>query len=345
MDIYRLLKTFGCIRSPRIKLLGLWGLHVTRRRYIGIFLDPVLSCNLRCRMCYFSDPERRKELHGSLTETEMQQIASALFHRALKLQIGCGAEPTLYRSLPWLVRLGKEYGIPYVSLTTNGQLLDIKSLHALAEAGLDELTLSLHGITQKTYEQLMQGARFDKFLSLLRTVKDIHMDFPQLKIRINYTLNADNVQELARFDEVFSEIPVNILQLRPIQKIGNTDYRNFSMQPLLDAYDDILLPLVEKCKQRGIVCLIPTRKNLLALTEQSGMKIKSPREQALENLTYCNITPGHIWQKDFHTAADTFESYTRRQHRASHILRLALGRHEPEQPVYERTQKLNYSIT
>ena len=91
MDFYRLLKLFGKLKSPKARLLGLYVMHTARRRYIGIYLDPVLSCNFRCKMCYFSDEEKRKEMHGILSEQDMETIAKALFHRALKLQIGCGA--------------------------------------------------------------------------------------------------------------------------------------------------------------------------------------------------------------------------------------------------------------
>ena len=75
MNVYRLLRTFGRIKSPRLKLLALWALHVMGRRYVGVFLDPVLACNLRCRMCYFSDDERRKELHGRFSKEQLQQVA------------------------------------------------------------------------------------------------------------------------------------------------------------------------------------------------------------------------------------------------------------------------------
>ena len=345
MNVYRLLRTFGRIRSSRLKLFGLWLLHVTGRRYVGVFLDPVLSCNLRCRMCYFSDEERRKELHGRFSKEELQQVAAALFPRALKLQIGCGAEPTLFGELPWLVSEGKKYGVPYVSITTNGQLLTTETLYALAESGLDELTISLHGLTAETYENLMQGASFGKFQELLGAIRNVRKDFPGMKVRVNYTLNADNVAELSQFDEVFTAYtPLDVLQLRPIQRIGNSSYNNFSMQPLLERYDDTLLPLAEKCKQRGIVCLMPTRENILALTEESTEK-KSMRQRMLEELTYCNITPGHVWQADFNPVTETFDSYSRRHHRGRSILKLALGWQKPESVEEGRTKKLNYTVS
>ena len=107
MNIYKLLKIAGLnsIPSP-LKLFGLWTMLVSRRRIIGIFLDPVLACNIRCKMCYFSDPEKRKEMKGIINSEQIDLMAEKLFPKALKLQLGCGAEPTLYTDLPGIIRKG-----------------------------------------------------------------------------------------------------------------------------------------------------------------------------------------------------------------------------------------------
>lgn len=98
-NIYNLFRIASRIRSQRLKLLGIYFLHMTRQRYLGVFIDPILACNFRCRMCYFSDGEKRKTLKGSLAFQDIEAISKSLYHRALKLQIGCGAEPTLYKDL------------------------------------------------------------------------------------------------------------------------------------------------------------------------------------------------------------------------------------------------------
>lgn len=179
-------------------MLGLWVFHVLGKRYIGIFLDPVLSCNLRCRMCYFSDEEKRKSLKGSFRYEEMEVIARKLFHRALKLQVGCGAEPTLHKDFVKVIALGKKYQVPYISLTTNGNLLTRELLFEAVESGLDELTLSAHGFTRETYERLMTNADFERFTELLANVAEVKKRYPQFKLRINYTINNDNFVETAR---------------------------------------------------------------------------------------------------------------------------------------------------
>ena len=58
-----------------------------------------MACNLRCKMCYFTDEDYVKTLKGQIKDEDLNLIAESIFGRALKLQIGCGTEPTLYKNL------------------------------------------------------------------------------------------------------------------------------------------------------------------------------------------------------------------------------------------------------
>ena len=46
MNIYSLIKLNNLIKSPVIKGLGIWALHILNKRYQVLFFDPVLGCNL-----------------------------------------------------------------------------------------------------------------------------------------------------------------------------------------------------------------------------------------------------------------------------------------------------------
>lgn len=323
----------------RVKLLGLYGLHLLGKRYLGVYLDPVLSCNLRCRMCYFSDEERRKELHGKLEIREIEKIAKGLFHRALKLQIGCGAEPTMYKELLRIVQLGYLYKVPYISLTTNGNLLNESNLMELVEVGLNELTVSLHGIHQRTYETLMEKASFLKFKKLLQAITAVKAKYPYFKVRINYTMNAENTYELADFWSLFESVPIDILQLRPIQKIGNSRYTNFDLAPIKKLYEDVLLPLVTECQKRGVICIHPEKSHLMALE-----KIKASKDKIVQDLIYCYVSPHTCWENDYDFHHDTYESYAHRVHLGKKILYALFWGKSKQESSEEKTRKMNYKI-
>lgn len=340
MNIYTLFGLFRKLRSPRVKLLGLYLLHVTGKRYLGVFFDPVLACNFRCKMCYFSDEEKRKSMHGSLTLEEIRQAANALFHRTLKLQIGCGAEPTLYKELEQIVRIGKEYGIPYISLTTNGNLLTGEKLATLVKTGLDEITISTHGIKKETYENLMTNGKFELFIRLLDNLKQVKQEYPAFKVRINYTMNADNIEELKDFWSLFNEVPFDVLQLRPIQEIGKSEYSNFDLNKISESFETVITPLIESCKSKKVICLTPDKSNLIALKEQTPDKNK-----IIEDLTYCYFSPNGCLNDHFDYKTESFETYSKRTKRGRYILKNLFGRlNGTIDPDKEVTRRMNYSI-
>lgn len=330
--VYSLLKINRHLKSQRIKLLGIYFLYKFKKRYIGIFLDPVLSCNLRCKMCYFSDEEKRKTLKGRFTINELYTIADAFFHRALKVQIGCGAEPSLFKQNKELILLAKEKKVPYVSMTTNGVLFTENELWGFVEAGLDEITLSLHGVKKETYEYLMQGASYEKFLQVLRVLTDIKKKFPQFKIRVNYTINKDNLEELNGFFNAFNAYHFDIIQLRPIQKMGNTEYDNFSWDDIYNKYDNTIAKVRSYCAKRNIMCIAP----------QKGDLIKEANENnSIAEYTYCNISPNAIWQSDFDINKDTYDTYAKRNNFGRMYLKNIFQKRE------KNTDKrsLNYDIS
>lgn len=349
MNIYRLIRFYQRIQSPRVKLLGILALHLTHRRYLNMAFDPALGCNLQCRMCYFSDPEQRKSLHGTFSDDDIQAIARSLFHRVLKLQIGCGAEPTIYKRLPQLVATARQHGVPHISLTTNGQLLHAEQLRTLAENGLNEIILSTHGMTPAVYEDLMQGARFERFRQLIADIANLKAtDFPHLQLRINYTMNADNIDDLQQLPEVFADCKPDTIQLRPIQNIGDTSYCNFSTDELLAKYDSHIAPLVDYCQQNGITCLYPQRENLQAIDTNDP---KAQHENsAIDMLPYFQLSPFDGWKDKINPYEETFEDYSRRTHRVRFILRhLVNPRHPANDSDDSRrtdvTKALNYNVT
>ena len=82
MQIYKQLQRFIHLGGARTKLAALWVLHILRRRYIGVFIDPALGCNYRCQMCYYSNEEVRRTRIGRMTETQITNTAKALFKKA-----------------------------------------------------------------------------------------------------------------------------------------------------------------------------------------------------------------------------------------------------------------------
>ena len=342
MNIYSLLSIYTKIKSTRIKALGLLTMHLLHRRYTCLFFDPVLACNLRCRMCYFSDSEKRKDLHGHFTSEDIHAIAPSVFPHLRKLQIGCGAEPTLHKHLEEIIQLGKKHHVPYISLTTNGNLLDYGKLSVLIEAGLNEITLSVHGMTQEIYEYLMPGASFAHIKQLIADLKRIKEKNPSFKIRINYTINEKNVNDLTKFETFFEGLKIDILQLRPIQKIGESAYSNFSMEKVLSQYDSIITPLVNLCSQQGIRCLYPSKQNIQDLHLGVSESETESSNVVIDMLPHFYIAPWQNWKEEYNPYQEDFYKYCRRNKRVQLLLREIF--HPSRAKKEDVTKSMNYHI-
>ena len=102
----------------------------------------------------------------------------------------------------------------------------------MAEAGLDEITLSTHGIRKETYEHLMTNGKYDLFLQLLDNLKEVKKQYPDFRIRINYTMNEDNTEELKDFWKVFGDIPLNLslIHISEPTRLGMISYAVFCLK-------------------------------------------------------------------------------------------------------------------
>lgn len=311
INIYSLLKINRFIKNPTLKKLAIWILHVSGRRYLAVFLDPVLACNLRCRMCYFSNEEKRKTMKGLFTEEDLPRIAEVIFPRALKLQIGCGAEPSLFKHNAEIVRLGRQYGVPYISYTTNANLLTPEEIDKLLAAGLNEFTISLHGVKKHTYEDLMQGAFYDRFMSALNDISAAKNRFPDFKLRINFTVNEQNIEELSGFFDAFGDMKIDILQVRPVQNMDG-EIKTIENQTAFNAlFEKVTLYLKNECTKRGITYIAP-------LHLDKNPKIN--KNSGIIEATYWYISPrtfgsGVDWRNE------TFQQYCKRTHYATYLFK------------------------
>lgn len=341
MNIYKLLKRYTNIRGGNAKLLILLGLHALHRRHIGVYIDPILGCNYHCQMCHYSNDTMRQARHGRMTEKQIERVAMALFSRTLKLQIGCGAEPSIDMSgTMQLVRLGKQYKVPYISVTSNGVLLTYNKLQELVEAGLSELTISLHGIHRETYTRLMgYTSNYDAFLTLLQNIKRIKAQYPKFVVRINYTMNADNVDELSDYDTLFADIPIDVLQLRPIRELDGSLYRNFDLTHVSECIETVVRPLAERCRLKGTTVLFPERINIERFEKKETTDYK---ERILSNFVYINVSAQSYATHDIHFDTEDYAAYSRRVHIGRQILK-ALFSHTKEQDT-ALANPLNYDI-
>jgi molybdenum cofactor biosynthesis enzyme MoaA len=284
-------------------------------------------------MCYFSDDEKRATFKGKLTDEEVELLAKSLFPNTLKLQIGCGAEPTIYPNVEKIIALAKQYDVPYISLTTNANLLTQEKINAYSNAGLDEFIISLHGVTRSTYEEFMVGADYDTFIQNISLINEAKKQNPNLKLRVNYTFNPDNFDEIKDIFSLFNNVQIDVMQLRPINNIGNSAYQNFDLSPLKDKYNSLIEQIKEQAKLQGTTLLC--NNNLLpdnSETEKNNAIITS--------YTYCYASARGCWRENFDFRKETFPQWSKRTHWKTELFKNVFR----NKKHFQHSKRLAYSV-
>lgn len=314
-----LLRLNRLIPSNRLKFLAVLAADIVGARHTIVRFDPIRACNLRCGMCHFSDQEWiERNPVKRFSDNEVLRLADMFFPQAIQLHIGARTEPTVYKNYPSLVMLGKQYKIPFIALTTNGQLLTQTNIRLLIEIGLDEITLSTHGVKKDTYEKMMRGASFEIFHRNLKTIVDVKRELGKNNpaIRINYTVNPDNLSELYFFFDLFGIYNINTLQVRPIIDSGRTDYKNKNLVKHRQQYNRVIDFLISQCRRRGIF--------LLANKDDPGYERQNKFAVVYRNAVLRYIGPEEVWKDGFDFTSETYREYKSRTGYRRELLRYVL---------------------
>ena len=142
-----------------------------------VYIDPASFCNIKCGFCFHSLDDnllRGKGFRSEIMKYELfVKIADSFkeFPEKIKSLKFCGlGEPLLNKRLPEMIAYTRKQDIANrIVLVTNGTLLTPELNLKLKEAGLDDLLVSVEGVSaQRYYDVAGVHIDYDKFLGGIR---------------------------------------------------------------------------------------------------------------------------------------------------------------------------------
>jgi len=168
----------------------------------------VTACNSKCLFCLDSDTPRNVYLSREDVEADLRRGIEEL--DADKVIIS-GGEASLHPEFPDFIAYAKAIGYDRVQTVTNGtQFADKDFYERCLQAGLGEITYSLHGHTPELHDYLTQtpGA-FKKIMkSIIRSVRD-----RRLITNVDVVINKQNVGVLDKIVELAISVGVTEFDL------------------------------------------------------------------------------------------------------------------------------------
>ena len=175
--------------SPQGRLESAY-LHVTQR------------CNLSCRFCYSEDDGRNRL--PDPTPGELFRAIDLLASLGCERLVVSGGEPFLRGDLADLTAHARASGIPNVVVLTNGLLVDEKSVSPLA-GYVSCIAVAFDGVSAESTAYLRRTQSYDRLVAAVRAIGSAGIE-----ARILPTLHAKNLSDMARYQELASELKATL---------------------------------------------------------------------------------------------------------------------------------------
>ncbi|MBF0536733.1 MAG: radical SAM protein [Nitrospirae bacterium] len=214
VDKYLLRRLYNSLKLRPLKIAAIRALEAFSLPVYRLAIDTNNACNLRCIMCYMSLKQFRGQLRVMPLEV-FDSLARDIFGMVRVLELSCGYEPFLTKGFLDYLRVARRYCHGYISVCTNATLLNDDVIgRIVAEGLLDEVIVSIDGLTEATYNGIRPNGDFKRVLAALGSIKAHRGKGSTPVVRINYTMLRSNVEELRHIYEFAREYGVGIVQLR-----------------------------------------------------------------------------------------------------------------------------------
>lgn len=164
----------------------------------ALVVDPAGSCNLSCFACPVGNtpPVPRNEM----ALEDYTKLIEETADRVLIVFLYVIGEPFINKDLAEMIAYAHKKRI-YTVVSTNGHFIGSRDkAEQVIASGLDELIITISGITQETYAKYHRNGKIGIVLQGLRTVaearKGLKASQPKITVRyIKFAYNSDEVPE------------------------------------------------------------------------------------------------------------------------------------------------------
>lgn len=221
-----------------------------------VYVDPSSYCNIKCNFCFQSiDDSLLKQVGfkpGIMKFELFRKIVHSFmeFPERIKSFKFCGlGEPLLNHCLPDMIAYTKKHGIAdRIVLVTNGILLSPELNIKLIDAGLDDLLVSVEGVSSQKYDEIA-GVNLDygKFLAGIKHFYE-HRNNSKVYVKLAHT-GLDESGE-SGFHDIFDEISDNAYVEYLTEIYQGVDYSQ-----IID--DTSINQIGERVSKKVEVCFLP----------------------------------------------------------------------------------------
>ncbi|MDY5350473.1 MAG: radical SAM protein [Candidatus Ventricola sp.] len=242
---------------------------------IGATFELTPLCNMDCKMCYVRmSPEELRRKGRIRTADEWLETARQAKAAGLLFLLLTGGEPFLYPEFRRLYEGLKAMGL-FVSINTNGTLLDRETVGWLAKNPPRKLNITLYGASDETYGRLCGNPH--GFTQVVRAL-DLCEEFG-IQVKINYTVTRENaddarqILQLIRDRRLESTVAYYVFPANRKEKTDNSASR-------LPPEEAARVRILSEVARLGMQTFINQGRALLMIEDGTATTDKPPHDTA-----------------------------------------------------------------
>ena len=169
-----------------------------------VLIDTTTRCNLACNHCPSSILSKDSSWVGDMDVELYRKIVDeiALENPDTIVRPFDGGEPLMRKDLEQLIKYAKDKGIKFVSINTNGTLLNKKRALKIISSGLDHIEFSVDAFSEESYEEIKNQKSYSRVVENIERLINLKNQIrPDFKISVSFVKQRANIHEAENFHD------------------------------------------------------------------------------------------------------------------------------------------------
>jgi MoaA/NifB/PqqE/SkfB family radical SAM enzyme len=258
-----------------------------------ILMDITEVCNLACTHCphpAFAKSEHYagRHLDPVLNEKMIEEVRSHGKGRTQYIRYASNGEPLVHPNGYDMIQAAVDYSGVFVTLTTNGKIMNEKRTQRLLDSGVHLIDISIDAFKPETYAKIRVKGNLDVTReNVIRLIRWVRESKAKTKVVVSFVEQPDNTAEVTDFETYWKDQGVDYVIIRRLHSCSG------AVQSLADLQRKLVQPMVRK------PCLYPWER--VAINARGDLAFcPSDWVHGSYIADYKSTTIQETWQGDFY---------------------------------------------
>ena len=190
-------------------------------------IEPTNFCNLECPECPSGLGALTRPL-GLLKFENFKNIIDQIYGHCFYIQLFFQGEPYINKELPEMIKYAQSKNI-YVSISTNGLLINEKKVDIVLKNAPDKLIFSIDGLDEKSYQNYRVGGTFKDADAVLRLFikKKREKNLKKPFVEFQFIVMKQNEDQIEKVFSYGKEVGVDNVVLKTMQLSSYENAQHF----------------------------------------------------------------------------------------------------------------------